>query len=297
MHRARSVKVTPAINPPSPATAWYRDCHTVIQITGTTLISSNQRGATCRPVPAMEDLPFTVRFNGFTDAGYCKISPAHRWIEQYILDPPRRTLAVCNASTNGAPPVSEEKIFVVPPRHRYRRFNQNRPTPRLSSAVVFSTPADRSGEGPRCSGCRPPPRPRRGPVPAGRDGDPVISTGSISIELPGCVPAARPMPIWFNVADFLIIRRSRKGSGVVEYGAASGDRRLPGVSGPPDNATVSLRDFMNLMSVYQGGQPRPLRPTGTAHSSCAERRTTILERYTVDRHKQTIAVHKGIDRD
>jgi len=261
-------------------------------------------------------LPFTLRFHGFTDAGYYKISPAHRWIERYILDRTDAALAVSDRvkQTLRAARYPEEKIFVVPPCGVDTDQFRPKPTDTTlfpSSAVVFLY----AGRIVREKGmdtllrvvdhCR-------AHTPAARfllvgTGDPTyIDQFS---KYPNCrVVSPTPhdqMPLWFNVADFLIHPTFSEGFGmtVVESMACGIPAIASFTGGIRDHLTtqngIPVRDFMNPMAFIKAVTLATTLTDGHRAFLAQNARKTILERYTVDRvAQQTIAVHREvIDRD
>lgn len=320
--RDRGVKVTICHkSDPSPFAypAWYRDCHTVIQDHRNDFdLIESAWSPHAALVPAMEkeDLPFTVRFHGFTDAGYYKISPVHRWIEQYILDRTDAALAVSDRvkQTLLAARYPEEKIFVVPPCG----IDTDRFKPKPADTTLFSPSAAvflYAGRIVREKGmatllrvvdhCRT-------HVPAARfllvgTGDPTyIDQFS---KYPNCrvVPPTPydQMSLWFNVADFLIHPTFSEGFGmtVVESMACGTPAIASFTGGIRDHLTaqngIPVRDFMNPMAFIKAVTLATTLTDGHRAFLAQNARKTILERYTIDRvAQQTIAVHREvIDRD
>ena len=320
--RDRGVNVTVCYkSDPSPFAypAWYRECYSFLQTNRDNLdLIETARSPHAALVPAMEkeDLPFTVRFNGFTDAGYYKISPVHRWIEQYILDRTDAALAVSDRvkQTLLAARYPEEKIFVVPPCG----IDTDRFKPKPTDTSLFSPSATvflYAGRIVREKGmatllrvvdhCR-------AHTPAARfllvgTGDPTyIDQFS---KYPNCrvVPPAPydQMPIWFNVADFLIHPTFSEGFGmtVVESMACGIPAIASFTGGIRDHLTaqngIPVRDFMNPTAFIKAVTLATTLTDNHRAFLAQNARTTILDRYTVDRvAQQTIAVHREvIDRD
>lgn len=320
--RDRGVQVTVCSKPnPSPVAypAWYRECYAFLKDHRDTFdLVESAWSPHAAIIPAMYkgSLPFTLRFHGFTDAGYYKISPAHRWIERYILDRTDAALAVSDRvkQTLRAVRYPEEKIFVVPPCGVDTDQFRPKPTDTTlfpSSAVVFLY----AGRIVREKGmdtllrvvdhCR-------AHTPAARfllvgTGDPTyIDQFS---KYPNCrVVSPTPhdqMPLWFNVADFLIHPTFSEGFGmtVVESMACGIPAIASFTGGIRDHLTtqngIPVRDFMNPMAFIKAVTLATTLTDGHRAFLAQNARKTILERYTVDRvTQQTIAVHKEvIDRD
>lgn len=320
--RDRGVQVTVCSKPnPSPVAypAWYRECYAFLKDHRDTFdLVESAWSPHAAIIPAMYkgSLPFTLRFHGFTDAGYYKISPAHRWIERYILNRTDAALAVSDRvkQTLRAAGYPEEKIFVVPPCGVDTDQFRPKPTDTTlfpSSAVVFLY----AGRIVREKGmatllrivdhCRT-------HTPAARfllvgTGDPTyIDQFS---KYPNCrVVSPTPhdqMPIWFNVADFLIHPTFSEGFGmtVVESMACGIPAIASFTGGIRDHLTtqngIPVRDFMNPMAFIKAVTLATTLTDGHRAFLAQNARTTILERYTVDRvAQQTIAVHREvIDRD
>ena len=320
--RDRGVQVTVCSKPnPSPVAypAWYRECYAFLKDHRDTFdLVESAWSPHAAIIPAMYkgSLPFTLRFHGFTDAGYYKISPAHRWIEQYILDRTDAALAVSDRvkQTLRAAGYPEEKIFVVPPCGVDTDQFRPKPTDTTlfpSSAVVFLY----AGRIVREKGmdtllrvvdhCR-------AHTPAARfllvgTGDPTyIDQFS---KYPNCrVVSPTPhdqMPLWFNVADFLIHPTFSEGFGmtVVESMACGIPAIASFTGGIRDHLTtqngIPVRDFMNPTAFIKAVTLATTLTDGHRAFLAQNARKTILERYTVDRvAQQTIAVHREvIDRD
>lgn len=320
--RDRGVQVTVCSKPnPSPVAypAWYRECYAFLKDHRDTFdLVESAWSPHAAIIPAMYkgSLPFTLRFHGFTDAGYYKISPAHRWIERYILDRTDAALAVSDRvkQTLRAARYPEEKIFVVPPCGVDTDQFRPKPTDTTlfpSSAVVFLY----AGRIVREKGmatllrivdhCRT-------HTPAARfllvgTGDPTyIDQFS---KYPNCrVVSPTPhdqMPLWFNVADFLIHPTFSEGFGmtVVESMACGIPAIASFTGGIRDHLTtqngIPVRDFMNPMAFIKAVTLATTLTDGHRAFLAQNARKTILERYTVDRvAQQTIAVHREvIDRD
>jgi glycosyltransferase involved in cell wall biosynthesis len=121
--RDRGVQVTVCSKPnPSPVAypAWYRECYAFLKDHRDTFdLVESAWSPHAAIIPAMYkgSLPFTLRFHGFTDAGYYKISPIHRQVERYVLDRVDAALAVSNRvkQTLISAGYPEDRIFVVPP--------------------------------------------------------------------------------------------------------------------------------------------------------------------------------------
>jgi len=320
--RDRGVQVTVCSKPnPSPVAypAWYRECYAFLKDHRDTFdLVESAWSPHAAIIPAMYkgSLPFTLRFHGFTDAGYYKISPAHRWIERYILDRTDAALAVSDRvkQTLRAARYPEEKIFVVPPCGVDTDQFRPKPTDTTlfpSSAVVFLY----AGRIVREKGmdtllrvvdhCR-------AHTPAARfllvgTGDPTyIDQFS---KYPNCrVVSPTPhdqMPLWFNVADFLIHPTFSEGFGmtVVESMACGIPAIASFTGGIRDHLTaqngIPVRDFMNPMAFIKAVTLATTLTDNHREFLAQNARKTILDRYTVDRvTQQTIAVHKEvIDRD
>lgn len=295
--------------------AWYRDCYSFLQTNRDNLdLIETAWSPHAALVPAMykHELPFTVRFNGFTDAGYYKISPAHRWIERYILDRTDAALAVSDRvkQTLCAARYPEEKIFVVPPCG----VDTDQFKPKPTDTTLFSPSATvflYAGRIVREKGmdtllrvvdhCRT-------HVPAAQfllvgTGDPTyIDQFS---KYPNCrvVPPAPydQMSLWFNVADFLIHPTFSEGFGmtVVESMACGTPAIASFTGGIRDHLTaqngIPVRDFMNPMAFIKAVTLATTLTDGHRAFLAQNARTTILDRYTVDRvAHQTIAVHKEV---
>ena len=320
--RDRGVQVTVCSKPnPSPVAypAWYRECYAFLKDHRDTFdLVESAWSPHAAIIPAMYkgSLPFTLRFHGFTDAGYYKISPAHRWIERYILDRTDAALAVSDRvkQTLRAARYPEEKIFVVPPCGVDTDQFRPKPTDTTlfpSSAVVFLY----AGRIVREKGmdtllrvvdhCRT-------HTPAARfllvgTGDPTYIDQFSKYQ--NCrVVSPTPhdqMPLWFNVADFLIHPTFSEGFGmtVVESMACGIPAIASFTGGIRDHLTtqngIPVRDFMNPTAFIKAVTLATTLTDNHREFLAQNARTTILDRYTVDRvTQQTIAVHKEvIDRD